>query len=153
MRRQDRVVPAERAREILEVGEYAVLELVDADGEPYGVPLSYAVEGDRAFFHGTTETSHKLDAIRANPRASLTVVMNTEVHGAQYSTAFDSVIAFGPIRPAHDDTEKRMGLMALLGKYSSMVPPERAMRYLEAQLDRTSVIVMDLERVTGKHHA
>ena len=70
-----------------------------------------------------------------------------------YSTAFDSVIAFGPIRPAHDDTEKRMGLMALLGKYSSMVPPERAMRYLEAQLDRTSVIVMDLERVTGKHHA
>ena len=105
------------------------------------------------FFHGTTETSHKLDAIRANPRASLTVVMNTEVHGAQYSTAFDSVIAFGPIRPAHDDTEKRMGLMALLGKYSSMVPPERAMRYLEAQLDRTSVIVMDLERVTGKHHA
>ena len=44
MRRKDRQVSDEEAMAYLKAAEYGVLSTVGPDGEPYGVPLTYAVE-------------------------------------------------------------------------------------------------------------
>ena len=46
MRRKDRQVSDEEAMAYLKAAEYGVLSTVGPDGEPYGVPLTYAVEED-----------------------------------------------------------------------------------------------------------
>ena len=46
MRRFKQLLPTEMSMEILISGTNGVLSLTDADGEPYGVPLSYVYDGD-----------------------------------------------------------------------------------------------------------
>lgn len=43
MRRKDRAITEEDARELLNTAEYGILSTVSEDGEPYGVPLDYCV--------------------------------------------------------------------------------------------------------------
>ena len=40
---KDRELSADEALEVLEAGEFCVVSTVDADGMPYGVPLSYVM--------------------------------------------------------------------------------------------------------------
>ena len=42
----------EDARAILTGGVYGILATAGEDGLPYGVPLTYAVQGNRLYFHG-----------------------------------------------------------------------------------------------------
>ena len=42
MRRSDKVLGSDVAKQILAAGEYGVLSTVDADGQAYGVPLNYS---------------------------------------------------------------------------------------------------------------
>lgn len=47
MRRKDRELTQDTAREILAKGKYGVMALAGADGYPYAVPLHYAlIDGD-----------------------------------------------------------------------------------------------------------
>ena len=47
MRRKDRETTEERAYEILKNGEYGILSTIGEDGYPYGVPVNFAVEGNK----------------------------------------------------------------------------------------------------------
>ncbi len=55
MRRKDRETSEEEACQLLAAGEYGVLSTVGADGEPYGVPLSYVYRDGEIFFHSAPE--------------------------------------------------------------------------------------------------
>ena len=69
MRRKDRQVSDEEAMAYLKAAEYGVLSTVGPDGEPYGVPLTYAVEedGKGLVFHCARD-GYKLACFGANPR-------------------------------------------------------------------------------------
>ena len=72
VRRQDRLLSEERARELLREGEYGFLAMASAQGG-YGVPVNYATEGDTIYLHCATE-GRKLSAIEHDARVTFCVV-------------------------------------------------------------------------------
>ena len=150
MRRKNCVISQKTAEKILREGDYGVLALSGDDGYPYAVPINYAVEGDKIYFH-SAKAGHKLDAIKNNDKVSFCVVDRHEVIAEEFTTYFSSAIAFGRIRIVEDnaDPEKLRGLELLADKYSSTASAARR----EKELSRLSAVVipvMTIEHLTGK---
>lgn len=150
MRRVKQNLSQEAAEKILREGEFGVLALTGDDGYPYAVPINYAVEGNKIYFH-SAKTGHKLDAIRRNDKASFCVVDKHDVIAEEFTTYFTSAIAFGRIKIVEDnnDPDKLRGLELLANKYSSTASPERRTKEL-SRLDALFVFVMTIEHLTGK---
>ena len=150
MRRKNCVISTEAAAKILREGDFGVLALTGDDGYPYAVPINYAVEGNKIYFH-SAKTGHKLDAIRRNDKASFCVVDKHNVIAEEFTTYFTSAIAFGRIKIVEDnnDPDKLRGLELLADKYSSTASPERRAKEL-SRLDALFVLVMTIEHLTGK---
>ena len=51
MRRADRLVSEEKARDIMEKAEYGIFMTAAGEGQPYGVAVSHVVDGDKVYFH------------------------------------------------------------------------------------------------------
>ena len=147
MRRQDKALSEADIEQILRVGEYGVLATVGPDGQPYGVPLNYICMNGNIYFHCAL-VGQKLDNIAHNERVSFTVVGRTEVLPAEFSTGFESVIAFGTASLISGD-ERYAALMGLAEKYSSDFIAE-APAYIEKFDKQTAVVRVRVERVTGK---
>jgi len=147
LRRQDREIPADAAQDLLARGVYGVLATVDAAGEPYAVPLSYALHGGNIYFHSALE-GHKLDNIQANAAVSFCVVGETKTLAREFATEYESVVAFGTASTVAGD-EKRAALVALLEKYS---PDHLAqgIKYLAGKTDATRVIKIEIAHLSGK---
>ena len=107
MRRKDRQVSDEEAMAYLKVAEYGVLSTVGPDGEPYGVPLTYAVEedGKGLVFHCARD-GYKLACFAANPRAHFVAVQETNVLPEEFSIEYKSVMVSGLLEEIEDREEK-----------------------------------------------
>ncbi len=147
IRRAERAIPDGEAQSILQVGEYGVLSTVSADGQPYGVPVSYAYVGDVIYFHCALE-GHKLENLSSNNKVSFCVVGKTEVLPAKFGTKYESVIVFGKAFEVTDD-EKHGGLVELLKKYSSGFI-DKGLRYIEKDSHKARVYKIVIESMTGK---
>ncbi len=150
MRRSKQVLSREAAEKILREGDFGVLALSGDEGYPYAVPINYAVEGNKIYFH-SAKTGHKLDAIRNNDKVSFCVVDRHEVVAEEFTTYFSSAIAFGRIRIIEDDADpdKLRGLELLADKYSSTASAERRTKEL-GRLSALVVPVMTIAHLTGK---
>jgi hypothetical protein len=147
IRRADRALPENEAQQILQTGEYGVLSTVSADGQPYGVPVSYAYTGKAIYFHCALE-GHKLDNLSSNNRVSFCVVGKTQVLPDKFATNYESVVVFGTAREVVDD-EKHAGLVEILKKYSPdfMAKGER---YINGDGPKAKVYKITIESLTGK---
>ena len=103
MRRKNCELLTETAEKILREGIFGVLSLSGDDGYCYGVPINYAVEDNKIYFH-SAKSGHKLDAIKNNDKVSFCVVDKHEVVAEEFTSYFTSVIAFGRIKIL-DDSE------------------------------------------------
>ncbi len=150
MRRNKQVLSKEAAEKILREGDFGVLALSGDDGYCYAVPINYAVEGNKIYFH-SAKTGHKLDAIRNNDKVSFCVVDRHEVIAEEFTTYFSSAIAFGRIKIVedNDDPDKLRGLELLADKYSSTASAERRAKEL-SRLNALVIPVMTIEHLTGK---
>lgn len=150
MRRKNCVVSKEVAEKILREGDFGVLALSGDDGYNYAVPINYAIEGNKIYFH-SAKTGHKIDAIRNNDKVSFCVVDRHEVVAEEFTTYFSSAIAFGRIKIVEDDDDpdKLRGLELLADKYSSTASPERRTKEL-GRLSALVMPVMTIEHLTGK---
>ena len=147
MRRRERQISKEEAIRLLQNGEYGVLATFGDDGWPYGVPLSYVYEDGKLYFHCARE-GHKLDNLRSTEKASFTVVGNTHVLQEQFSTAYESVIAFGVVKLL-PDKEKVHALLCLAKKYCYDYP-KQAEKYAEKAQENVAVYCMEILHLTGK---
>ncbi len=147
LRRKDKQVTNETAQELLVEAEYGILSTVDADGQPYGVPLNYVYKDDIIFFHCAL-FGHKLDNLESNPQVSFCVVENTEILPADFSTNFISTVAFGRASEAEGE-ERYNGLMWLLEKYSPDYL-EEGKKYIEKMDKATKVIKIEVQHISGK---
>ena len=150
MRRKDLVLSETEAWEIIRDGEIGFLATVDADGAPYGVVLNHVADNGLIYFH-CAAAGHKLENIQANPRVCYSVVGVHQVLPAKMSAYYRSAAAFGTARIVTDDQEKRHALRLLMNKYS----PGYECKALEnpAPDMRTSVVAIQVERITGKRSA
>lgn len=148
MRRKDRQLSEEQTYALLESGEYGVLSTADAQNDPYGVPLSYALLDGKIVFHCAAGVGHKLENIAQNPRVCFTVVGKTKVLPEKFSTAYESVIVFGTAAPAEDPVA---ALRALVKKYSPDYQ-EKGEAYIAASVQEIGVYAITIEKMTGKAH-
>ena len=74
MRRFKQQISEAECIRILKEQPRGVLSLIGDDGYPYGVPLSFVRIGATLVFH-CAATGHKIDAVKAHPQASFTVVV------------------------------------------------------------------------------
>jgi len=147
IRRDDRALTVEQAAEILQKGEYGILSTVSPNGQPYGVPVSFAYAGNTLYFHCAVE-GHKLDNLASNLLVSFCVVGGTEVLPDKFATRYESTIVFGKASELLGD-EKHAGLMELLKKYSPDFM-EKGEKYVNSDIEKTRVFKIEIEVLSGK---
>jgi uncharacterized protein len=147
IRRSDRAISENEARGILERGEYGILSTVSADGQPYGVPVSYACSEEAIYFH-CAQTGHKLENLSANNRVSFCVVGPTELVPEEFGTKYESVIVVGKAFEA-SESEQRQGLLGLIEKYAPEFL-EKGQQHIADDRGKTKVYKIVIEAITGK---
>ena len=147
MRRKDKSIEKEQALKLLESGQYGILSTVGENGYAYGVPLNYAYYEGSIYFHSALE-GKKLDSISFNDRVSFCVVGNTMSIPDKFSYKYESVIVFGRAIEVNDK-EKEDALVALIEKYSGEFM-EKGMKYIKKDINKTKVIKVNIEHLTGK---
>lgn len=147
VRRKDREISINDARDLMRNSPYGVLATASDDGQPYTTPLSYVFDGDYIYFHCALE-GHKLDNIRTNPAVSFCVVGQTKTLPKMFATEYESAVAFGTAKEIHGD-EKQDALLNILEKYSPEFIPQ-GIKYIAGKIDETTVIKIDVKHLTGK---
>ncbi len=117
MRRKRQLLSEAETIAMLESCTSGVLAVQGDDDYPYAVPLSFAYEDGKMYFH-SAKSGHKLDAIARNAKVSFCVIAADDVQQSTFTTHFRSAIAFGRARVLTDDGEKRHALECLSKKYS-----------------------------------
>lgn len=148
IRRTDREMSINYAKELLKKCEYGILSTVDKEDQPYGTPLSYIYMENCIYFHCALE-GMKLDNIKSNNKICFTVVGKTNVLSEEMSTEYESVMAFGNCELISGQ-EKEEALTCIVSKYSPEFI-EKGMAYIKMSKDKTVVVKINLEYITGKH--
>jgi uncharacterized protein len=150
IRRNDRAVTEEQAREILARAEHGVLATAGADGWPYAVPVNHVLSGDVLYLHCALE-GHKLENIAHEERVSFCAVASARVLPASLSTLYESAIVFGRAAVVTDPAERRRALELLAVRFCGAITPE-AEKTIAESAARTAVVRVRIERITGKAH-
>ena len=147
MRKSDRELTRLEALSILERCPWGVLSTVGADGWPYGVPVNYAVMDGAIYIHCAKE-GHKLDNIRYCDKVCFTAVTRADILSAEFSTDFESAVAYGRASETDAD-EKTLALLAIIAKYS---PEHRSAgeAYVRRAAEEAHMLRIDVEHITGK---
>ena len=147
MRRKERAVTTEEIDGILNQGTYGVLSTLNADGYPYGVPMNYVYLNNAIYLHCAME-GQKLENLRRHDQVSFSVVGKENILPEKFSTEYESVIAFGIASEVQGD-EKKAALVEFLHKYSPGFM-EQGQAYIERAIDKTMVVKIVIQQVTGK---
>lgn len=147
MRRSDREISFEEVENLLTEGEYGVLATIGENSYPYAVPLSYVYVDAAVYFHCAT-IGNKLDNLKYNEKISFCVVGSTKVLPDKFSTEYESAIIYGTATEISGE-EKKKALIALADKYSPEFKAE-GLQYIDRAIDKTSVVKISIDKVTGK---
>ena len=148
IRRKDRELDRAETEQLLMKGTYGVLSINGGNGYPYGVPLSYAFTGDRIYLHCAPE-GEKITRIRNDNRVAFSVVRDAVTLIDQFSVRYSSAIVFGKAYEVEGD-EKFEALMLLIKKYSTEEYFEKGRTYAVNSLQKTVVIRINIDRISGK---
>lgn len=148
LRRKDREESPEFALELLKTCEYAVLSTVNADGSPYGIPVSPVFMDGCFYFHCAPE-GKKLENIRRDSRVGLVCIGRTRLLPEKFTTEYESAALEGRAVIVTDQEEKRRALLCLCEKYAreNMAAAKKA---IEGSLHRTGICRIEPVAVTGK---
>jgi len=108
----------EAVKNILTNADYGTLACIGENGYPYSVPLNYAYDNGKVYFHSAKE-GHKIDNISFNSKVCFSAVGYNKILPEKFDTEYDSVILFGKASRITEETEKKRALMLLIEKYSS----------------------------------
>jgi len=148
MRRWKQEFPIEESYEILREGSYGTLALQGDEGYPYAVPMAYAFDGEKIYFHSAA-SGHKIDAINRDSKASFCVVWENTNIPEKLSTAYKSVIVFGNVSIVEEPEEKRYAIEAIGRKYSPGYE-ELAAKSIDRDFNFLRIIALTPEHITGK---
>jgi nitroimidazol reductase NimA-like FMN-containing flavoprotein (pyridoxamine 5'-phosphate oxidase superfamily) len=148
IRRKDRALTEDQAYAILREGADGVMATWGEDGYPYAVPLHHALVESALYVH-CASAGHKLDNIGFCDKVSYCVVTDREVLSAELSTNYRSAVVFGRAVRVDGPEEKHQAFLALLRKLAPG-DMENGLKAIENGLNNTTVIRIDIERISGK---
>ena len=139
----------EECIEILKTEKRGVLSVLGDDGYPYGMPLNhYYNEADGKLYFHSGKLGHKIDALRANEKASFCVLDEGRREAGEWALRFRSVIVFGRV----EFVEDRETVYEVSAKLSRKFTDDEA--YIQYEIDHSgpAVLVFRLipEHITGK---
>ena len=148
MRRFKQELQQNEIERILRHNTSGVLALIDTDGYPYSVPLSYVYSDDKIYFH-SAKSGHKIAAIKNCNKATFCVIDKDDVQPEKYTTFYKSVIAFGNVEIVGDNAETLYAIKELGEKYYPNHDKE-----LQTEIEKFKsaflIIRFDIEHITGK---
>lgn len=147
MRRFKQLLAEEDTKKILCETTNGTLSLIDTDGEPYGVPVSFAYDGDGHIYLHSAASGRKIDCIEANRACSFCVVAQDRIVPEEFTSYFRSAIVRGHICILSDADEIMRGLLLLCEKYSPGVDSDNE---IAKCLAHVRVLRIDIESMTGK---
>ena len=147
MRRFKQQLAVGDAVKILNSCTNGILSLVDTDGAPYGVPISYVYDvGNHIYLHSAA-CGRKIDCIKADSRCSFCVVSQDNIVPEEFTTYFRSVIVAGRIKILTDAEEILHGLIMLSDKYCPGIDPTKE---IDKFRNTVKVLRIDIDSITGK---
>lgn len=142
-----RAVGPETAEEILKRASVGHLATTYADGFPYVVPVNYAWDRGRVYFH-CSPRGDKLDNLRREPRVCFVVEREVQLIPAdqpcEAGMAYESTVVFGRARLVQDAAERLAALTAIARQagLTGEVSPRRAVD--------TVVVAIEPEVISAK---
>ncbi len=149
MRLKENETTRKEAEEMLCNALSGVLAVNGDDGYPYTIPLNFAYQNDKIYFHSTSETSHKIDAIKNDAKVSFCVVTEDRIIPEQFNTLYRSAIIFGKAKVLQEQDEIEQGIMAIVKKYSGDFLNE-GKAYRDGEMGNFCVVEISIEYITGK---
>jgi uncharacterized protein len=126
-----------------------VLAVLGDDEYPYAVPLSFAYDDGKIYFHGTSAVSHKIESIKRHPKVSFCVITQDNILPEKFNTLYRSVIVFGKARVLTEPKEIEKGIMTIVKKYAGE-HMESGKKYMNAETGNFCVVEITVEHMTGK---
>ncbi len=156
VRRSERQITADQIERILMTSEIGYLGVLGDNRYPYVIPLGFCYDNSkgRIYFHSAL-AGHKLDAIKEHAKVCFSVVGPTTVLPDDFSLAYESVVVFGKAHVV-DGVEKRQLLQKMFDKYflgKGKVSVQEGLEYIDENIDKTIVVGIDIEHMTGKKRA
>lgn len=153
VRRADRVLDEDAARDMLARGFCGRLATVGADGYPYCVPLLYVWMDGEVWVHNTAARGHLRRNVDHEPRVCFEIDEPGEVFAygrfeCDSALAYRSVVLFGRVRVVEERAAKQRFCEALMAKYGK--PDWGRPKGFFPRLDQITVYAIEVERLTGK---
>ena len=170
MRRKDREMILEFSLKIIDKSTYGVLSLIDADGAPYGIPLSIIRDRDNLYFHSAKQ-GKKVEALQNGNPVSIAFVGRVEVpelysesqlsafleeeHGGKtliskvFTTEFESAIVLGTVHKVEEESERINAMRLICKKYT----PSKMHLFdlaIISGMERTAIYRIEIKSITGK---
>ncbi|MDE5666973.1 MAG: pyridoxamine 5'-phosphate oxidase family protein [Clostridia bacterium] len=148
MRRFKQELQQNEIERILRLNTSGVLALLDNNGYPYSVPLSYVYSNGKIYFH-SAKSGHKIDAIKNYNKATFCIIDKDDVKPEKYTTFYKSVIIFGNIEILDDVEETLLAIQELGEKY---YPNHSSELQNEIEKYKTAFLIIrfNIEHITGK---
>ena len=150
MRRKKQLMKEEDCIRILKEGCTGILGVSTAQ-YPSMTPLNYVMFDNAIWFH-CAKTGHKLTVIKENPDVTFCVIGKDIVVPEEYSTSYESVIAYGRAEIIEDMDQKRNALKQLIHKYCPMMEAGSD-SYIEDGIQDTGIVRIQIVHLSGKQHA
>ena len=135
---------------IIEKALICRLGLVDND-EPYVIPMNFGYERGALYFHGSPK-GRKIELIKKNNKACFEMDIDVELDKLErpdnpcgWIMKGKSVVGVGTVSILEGNEEKTHALRLITGHCS-----EGDFSFPESKLDSTSVVRVDISRITGK---
>ena len=158
LRRVDKLMSDERARETLQRGFCGRLATMGEDGYPYCVPLLYVWMDSELYVHNTRARGHLRANVDRDPRVCFEMDEPGEVfpYGrfeCDSTLAFRSVIVFGRARVVEELETKQRFFELLMSKYAKgdwANGNEKRPEGFFPRIDQITLYAVTIERITGK---
>jgi len=153
LRRVDRLMAGDKARDFLKAGFAGRLATVSEDGSPYCLPFLYVWMDDSVFFHNTIARGHLRHNVDHERRICFLVDEPEQVFDygrfeCDTGLAYRSVVVFGTIDVVDDPSLRQRFFETLMEKYGT--PDRDRPRGFFPRIGEVTVYAISIERITGK---
>lgn len=149
IRRKNKEISIEAARELLVKERRGVLAVNGDDGYPYAIPINfyYDCSVDKIYFHGA-RAGHKIDSIKACDKICFTVYGNETIRDEAWAPYMQSVVVFGRCHLIENQAEAIRLVKKMAMKY---YPDERlADEEIESSGKAVQMYEIEIEHISGK---
>ncbi|WP_314050082.1 pyridoxamine 5'-phosphate oxidase family protein [Peptostreptococcus stomatis] len=149
VRRKNREISLEAAKDLLRTSRRGVLAVNGDNGYPYALPLNYIYDENNQtiIFHGA-RAGHKLDSIKACDKVCFTVYGNETIKEEAWAPYMQSVIVFGRCKLV-DNQERSMDILRDLAR--KYYPSEDIIDEEIAKAGKAvQMFQIEIEHISGK---